>query len=152
MTPIAARLRLRRFFAALAIVGAALGAFSPVQPAAQSAPETDAETPVGEAEWRALTRGKTLVYTYRGALVGREYFAPDSETAAVFVYADGSCYDGVWYMRGELFCFEYQDRFCFMHFRRDGALWARDAATGLEQRIVQILDDAPLSCRAPLSS
>ena len=102
------------------------------------------------AEWRALTRGKTVWYAIDGVHWGREYYHPDRDVAT-FVTADGRCVTAPWLYADGLFCFSYQGFECFRHIRRGGRMLVAPLSGGATQEIERI-DVAPLSCEPPLSS
>lgn len=96
-----------------------------------------------------MVAGKTLYYQADFGLMGREYYPPGSNRA-VFVYFDGSCYDGTWEEADGVFCFHYDARHCFRHFERDGVLIAQEM-DGTEQIVTKMTDEV-LSCAPDLLS
>lgn len=136
--------------AALTLTSAPAAAQTAIPEQERALEET--ETPISEPEWRALVRGKTLSYEHRSGLVGREFYPPSSEDRAIFVYADGRCYDGAWRYNDGVYCFEFDGVHCFEHFRRGESLWVREILSGEEQRVTAIVEDAPLACEPALTS
>ena len=100
-----------------------------------------------EARWRSYAEGKTLYYTTAFGLVGKEYYPPNSNRV-VYVRANGTCVDGDWSFKDDIFCFEYQSQHCFFHIERDGVVYARHI-DGVEQTVSQVTDEI-LSC-APIN-
>lgn len=93
--------------------------------------------------WHELVGGKTLYYSYKGRVVGREYYDPESNKA-VFIYFNGNCYEGNWYEQNGIFCFNYGGMHCFEHFEKDGQIIAR--GVGGDDQIVVKFTDEILSC------
>lgn len=131
--------------AAFCLAGAGAIAATPEEPVAP-AQDLAFDAP----QWRALVEGKTLYYRNRnGEFVGREYYAPGSQRA-VFIYFDGSCYDGTWREDDGVFEFRYDGVFYFRHLRRGGELIAAEV-DGPEQVVFKITNEV-LSCSDDLIS
>jgi len=69
-------------------------------------------TPMGEAEFRAMTEGNTITYNNQGDDLYREYYRPGTNRVVIewtTPSADGqiNCDLGTWYMRGESICFDW---------------------------------------------
>lgn len=111
-------------------------------------PVAAAEGPIGEAEWRKLTDGKTVHYKQNGRITGREYY-PRGEYFSIYEdAASGVCYEGPWAFTEGRFCFLYADNFqCFSHTRRGGKIISTSDVSGREQIIDQIQSGDQLSCR-----
>ncbi|MCI4664782.1 MAG: hypothetical protein MRY74_08670 [Neomegalonema sp.] len=108
------------------------------------APAARDETGFDEKSWRAYAGGKTLHYALRGGLVGKEYFQAGTNRV-VFELKDGKCFNGTWEMKGDVFCFDYDKRYCFYHVKRGDKVFARSVTDGEEQEVVKITEEK-LSC------
>jgi len=69
-------------------------------------------TPMGEAEFRAMTEGNTITYNNQGDDLYREYYRPGTNRVVIewtTPNADGQidCDIGVWYAEGENICFDW---------------------------------------------
>ncbi|MEO0717778.1 MAG: hypothetical protein AAFZ06_02760 [Pseudomonadota bacterium] len=144
-----------RLGAFMGACGALLAAVAVASPAAgeNQAPaprEHVEEIHFSGPEWFALVEGKTLYYkNMSGGFVGREYYVPGSRKA-VFIYFDGSCYEGSWSESDGVFQFRYDGDFYFRHIERGGVLIAAEV-DGPEQVVVDITNEV-LSCDRDLSS
>lgn len=129
---------------------------APDAAAPQAAPETtapDEDAPVkslSEQEWRAIASGKTLYYYTQQGLVGREYYPPAADRRVVFVYFDGTCFDGTWSQEDGLYCYEFDGAHCFRHFQQGERLYV-EGVDGDVQDILRITDEV-LSCEPGLLS
>lgn len=134
---------------ALPVLALALAA--PLAAMAAGATEpAPADEPIGLAEWRAMTDGRTVHYEIDGQVWGREHFHKGRDSAT-FVAPDGECMTAPWAYAEGVYCFAYQGMDCFRHVRRDGRLFAVPiAGSGDTQEIVRITDE-PLSCEPPLA-
>lgn len=99
------------------------------------------------AEWRALTRGRTVWYRIDGALWGRESYREDGRV--IFQFPDGECLDAEWSYRAPWFCFDFGQALggsphCFRHIELDDQLYAL-GRSGAPQAIDRI-DDAAVAC------
>ncbi len=122
---------------AILIVFSALGA----------TPGAAKDNPIGEAEWRKLTNGKTVHYIKNGRVVGREYYPPGEYFSIFEDTASGTCYEGPWAFTEGRFCFLYADNFqCFAHLRRGDMIVSKSDVSGREQIIDQIVGGDRLSC------
>lgn len=126
--------------AASALAGDETATFPPLAPN---------EIPIPPTEWRALSDGKTLYYREWGRFTGRERYYAGTDEVAFKRTEDQRCVRGVYgYVtspRGEgLYCYDWDERVCFQHFRRDGQIYAR-RANGSEALIFKITPE-PLTC------
>ena len=106
-----------------------------------------ADSPIGEAEWRKLTNGKTVHYKSGGKLTGREYYPPNEYFSIFQDAASGACYEGPWAYTEGRFCFLYADNFqCFAHVRRGDQIVSKSDISGREQVIDSIVGGDKLTC------
>jgi hypothetical protein len=129
----------------------ALALAAPLAAMAAGATEAvPADEPIGLAEWRAMTDGRTLHYEIGGEVWGREHFHKGRDSAT-FVAPNGECMTAPWAYAEGVYCFAYQGMDCFRHVRRGGRLFAVPIGrSGDTQEIVRITDE-PLSCEPPLA-
>ena len=124
---------------------------SPPNTPEAAAPAEDAPVKsLNEQEWRAIVSGKTLYYYTQQGLVGREYYPPASESRVVFVYFDGTCFDGTWSQKDGVYCYEFDGAHCFKHFQQGERLFV-EGVDGDIQDILRITDEV-LSCEPGLIS
>lgn len=97
--------------------------------------------------WRAFAEGKTLYYSTPAGILGREYYPPGGDRV-IYIYFDGRCFDGTWFVEADRFCFDYDGLHCFEHIERDGVIIAREE-DGDEQEVVRRTDEV-LSCEPEL--
>ena len=102
---------MKRLLAALILLAGATAA-ADLQPG---------DAPIPEAEWRAMTDGRTVWYSLNGMHWGKEYFHPGSDTAT-FVGVNGLCATAPWVHVDGLYCFSYTGLDCFRHVRRGEAI------------------------------
>lgn len=100
----------------------------------------------------ALTRGRTVVYSFGGEFHGMERHLGDRRVE--WAFADGQCHAGRWYEDGETICFVYENL--------DGPqCWVfTDAAGGFLATFVDEagpgstysaqVTDAPMTCDGPM--
>jgi hypothetical protein len=112
-----------------------------------------AETPLTGAEFEALTTGKTMDHILFGEVYGAERYFPDRRVRWAFTADD--CLDGVWYEKGAMICFEYDDGTgpeCWTYFR-DGAgiraIAADDTLSAPAAPVQMTPSQTPLACLGP---
>ena len=144
----------RRRLGALSSLVAALGALllTVVPVRAQSSDASPAPKPIEIPEFQNLFIGKTVYFELEdGTLWGREYYVPGSQDA-VFVFADGQCFEGYWAKVEDRYCFFYRDEpSCWLTF------WEADriivvSRDGMRQRVRTIVESEPLSCAPAVTS
>ena len=112
-------------------------------------------TNISVDEWRALTKGKTVVYEVGGETIGYESYLGGGNVTIQL--DDGSCIDGTWYMEQAAFCFDWQGGplNCFHHKRLDGMIYVVGLRNGVETPDIQKVSriaDLPVSCGPALLS
>ncbi len=137
------------------VVSACLGALASATDA--SAQSIGVEPPAGARmieldEFRDLFLGKTVTFVLGdGSIWGREYYGPDG-AAVTFEHANGECLEGVWEKRGDFYCFDYPaGAACWLTYEIDGEIEVA-AESGQVQRISEIVENDPISCRPELFS
>ena len=118
---------------------------------AESASLPDANTLLAEgvdiplAEWRALTRGRTVWYFDAKGLFGREHYRAGSDEVT-FQLPGGACLEASWRRDGPLYCFDFRDGppHCFRHLRFHGEVWVLGVGGAVQK--VERIDRAPLAC------
>lgn len=138
--------------AALLLVAPATAETIAVDPGPQPPdfpPLAPGEQPFSAEEWRALTDGKTLYYFEWGRFTGREHYHAGSDRVTFARTEDRGCVEGTYIdavaPRGEVvFCFDWDERVCFQHFRRDGEIIARRQDGG--EAVIFKITDEPLAC------
>ena len=110
-----------------------------------------AEELVTPEEFEALSKNRTLYFSFDGAPFGAEQFFEGRRT--LWQHRDGTCTAGAWHNDGPSLCFLYEDNLdlqCWYVIRRDGDLFVRadDAPEGQELRLERS-DKVPLPCIGP---
>lgn len=106
--------------------------------------------------WRSMVLGKTIVYHLGGSFYGLERYSASGDLVE-FQHANGECLAGRWYMRDDLYCFdwEHEDRDeCYRHLDEDGAISVIGDDENADPGIVFTVDsisDIPLQCGANMS-
>ncbi len=106
-------------------------------------------------EWRALTKGKTVVYEVGGQTIGYESYLGNGNVTIQL--DDGSCIDGTWYMEQSAFCFDWEGGplNCFHHKRLDGTIYVVGLKNGVETSDIQKVSriaNLPVTCGPALLS
>ncbi|MEO1291390.1 MAG: hypothetical protein AAFV62_00940, partial [Pseudomonadota bacterium] len=113
----------------------------------------DAEVPsIPLAEFRSLVSGKTLHFILPdGSPWGREWYQPGTQRS-VFVFRDGTCFDGQWERKGNRYCYYYRDEpSCWLtHYEGDRIKVI--SRTQMVQYVARITSNEPLSCDPELLS
>lgn len=106
------------------------------------------------AEFDAYTRGKTFYYEGSGAPYGAEEYLDNNRVRWSFL--DGKCIEGVWYMQGEMICFEYENDLgpeCWVFSLSENGLTARfsNPANSSDPTVLYEVEqsDKPLLCLGP---
>jgi hypothetical protein len=116
-----------------------------------------ADTPLTGAEFEGLTTGKTMDHVLFGEIYGAERYFPDRRVR--WAFSDDECLDGIWYEKGAMICFEYEDGTgvtlgpeCWTYFR-DGAeiraISAEDDPNAPAAPVQMIPQETPLACLGP---
>lgn len=105
--------------------------------------------------WRALTRGKTVVYEIDGETFGYERYLGGNKVTIQL--DDGSCIDGTWYMEQTAFCFDWEGGplNCFNHKQLDGEIYVIGLNNGVETADIQKVSriaNIPVTCGPALLS
>lgn len=110
-----------------------------------------AQTPLGAAEFDALTQGRTFTYAEGGTPYGAEEYLPNQRVRWSFL--DGQCKDGVWWEENGQICFIYEDNTvpqCWSFFNGPGGLSARfENEPGGSELYEVDRSDEPLTCLGP---
>lgn len=142
--------------AGVLISALAPGAASAEEPLPAFPPLKSDEIPFSPDEWRALSDGKTLFYLEWGRFTGRERYFAGSDRVVFQRTEDNGCSDGVYAFReapeaagGGLYCFYWDERVCFQHFKRGDQIIAR-RVDGSEAVIFRI-NEEPVTCSDEVS-
>ncbi|SDN43841.1 hypothetical protein SAMN05216196_101540 [Lutimaribacter pacificus] len=110
-----------------------------------------AQTPLGAAEFDALTRGHTFTYAESGTPYGAEEYLPNRRVRWSFL--DGECKDGVWWEESGQICFVYEDNpdpQCWSFFSGPGGLTARFESDPEGSELYEVgRSSEPLACPGP---
>lgn len=126
-----------------------------VLPAQSLADKLAAEPNITFETWRALTKGKTVVYEIDGETYGYERYLGNGNVTIQL--EDGSCIDGDWYMVQTAFCFNWEGGplNCFNHKRLEGDIYVIGLDNGAETTDIQKVSriaNIPVSCGPALLS
>lgn len=112
-----------------------------------------AEKPLTGAEFEALTTGRTMDHAVNGSIYGAEHYYPDRRVR--WAFTDDDCMDGVWYEKGQMICFKYENGEgpeCWTYFR-DGAglraISALDNTAAPANPVAMMATTRPLACLGP---
>jgi hypothetical protein len=109
-----------------------------------------AETPLTGAEFEALTTGKTMDHVLNGDVYGAEHYYPDRRVR--WAFSGDECLDGIWYEKGAMICFEYEDGTgpeCWTYFRDGAGIRAIAQGDDATAPVQMTATDRPLSCLGP---
>lgn len=110
-----------------------------------------AEEIVSPEEFKKLSEGKTLYFTYNGELFGIEQFY--KRKRSTWQYSDGECVDGTWHAEEDLICFAYRGEpevqcWHFLKTEEGYAARAEGADPELDLKL-SFVDTTPLDCKGP---
>lgn len=110
-----------------------------------------AETPLGAAEFDALSVGKTLFYNAGGRAYGVEQYLPGRKVRWAFL--GDECMEGYWYEEAEFICFVYDrepDPKCWTFYATPEGLMARFRDDPADLPLIAVEEsDEPLACAGP---
>jgi hypothetical protein len=109
-----------------------------------------AETTLTAQEFEALSLGKTLYFSKDGKAYGSEHYYKGR--ISKWRYSDGECANGEWFIRNDLFCFNYEDvadTQCWSFVKTDkGGYAARAEGAALGDKLdLDFIDRKPLLCK-----
>ena len=109
------------------------------------------ETIITPNAFEKLSTGKTMYFTRNGQFYGAEQFY--SRRRSLWQYADKECADGVWFPKGDLICFTYDEnktQQCWHFIEKSDGFVARSEGSSEEFDILMDkVDDKPLDCKGP---
>lgn len=111
-----------------------------------------AETQLNGQAFDALTRGRTVVYSFDGQFHGMERHLGDRRVE--WAFADGECHAGRWYEEGDNICFVYEDLDgpqCWKFLAAPGGFMATFVDDqGAGGTYSAQISDAPMTCEGPM--
>jgi len=106
---------------------------------------------ISPEDFEAMSKGKTLYFTFDGSPYGAEQFYTGRRS--LWQYGNGECTAGAWHNDGDSLCFLYEDNLelqCWQMYRRDGDIFVKsDTAPEGEELKLDRIDEVPLPCIGP---